>query len=102
VHALTLIGPHLNIPGIPRGWGRWRIGYRMLSQLWQSWQFNVWLGLASLAAGLAVISPCLLVPAWRRKLLRADLDIEGVGLIALVVALVAVGCYNYFGAGGGG
>lgn len=73
----------------------------MLGELWQSWQFNVWLGLASIGAGLVVVSPCLLVPSWRRKLLKADLDIEGIGLIALVVALVAFGTYNYVGAGSG-
>lgn len=73
----------------------------MLSQLWESWQFNLGLGLASLGAGLLVVSPCLLVPSWRRKLLRSNLDIEGVGLIALTVALAAVGCYNYISAGNG-
>ncbi len=73
----------------------------MLSQLWESWQFNFWLGMASLIAGLVVVSPCLLVPSWRRKLFQADLDIEGIGLIALALVLVAVGCYNYFGAGSG-
>ena len=69
----------------------------MLSQILDTWQFNFWLGLASLCAGLVVISPCLLVPSLRRKIVKADLDIEGVGLIALVVAIVAIGCYNYFG-----
>ena len=69
----------------------------MLSQLLDSWQFNFWRGLASLCAGLLVISPCLLVPSLRRKILKADLDIEAIGLIALVVAIVAIGCYNYFG-----
>ncbi|MCW0458296.1 hypothetical protein NB712_003392 [Xanthomonas sacchari] len=73
----------------------------MLSQLWESWQFNFWLDVVSLGAGLLVVSPCLLVPSWRRKLLRSNLDIEGVGLIALTVALVAVGCYNYVSAGNG-
>lgn len=73
----------------------------MLSQLWESWQFNLGLGLASLGAGLLVVSPCLLFPSWRRKLLRSNLDIEGVGLIALTVALAAVGCYNYISAGNG-
>ena len=68
----------------------------MLSELWESWQFNFWLGLASLGAGLIVVSPCLLVPSWRRKLLQADLDIESIGLLALMVTLVAVGFYNYF------
>ncbi len=69
----------------------------MLSQLLDSWQFNFWRGLASLCAGLLVISPCLLVPSLRRKILKADLDIEAIGLIALVVAIVTIGCYNYFG-----
>ncbi|WP_371180709.1 hypothetical protein [Xanthomonas sacchari] len=73
----------------------------MLRQLWESWQFNLGLGLASLGAGLLVVSPCLLVPSWRRKLLRSNLDIEGVGLIALTVVLVAVGFYNYVSAGDG-
>ena len=68
----------------------------MLDQLWNSWQFNVWLGLASLGAGLVVVSPCLLVPSWRRSILRSDIDIEGVGLIALTVVIVAIGFYNYF------
>jgi len=69
----------------------------MLSQLLDSWQFNFWRGLASLCAGLLVISPCLLAPSLRRKILKADLDIEAIGLIALAVAIVAIGCYNYFG-----
>ncbi|KRG80256.1 hypothetical protein ABB34_14635 [Stenotrophomonas daejeonensis] len=69
----------------------------MLSQLLDSWQFNFWRGLASLCAGLLVISPCLLVPSLRRKILKADLDIEAIGLIALVVGIVTIGCYNYFG-----
>ena len=73
----------------------------MLDALWGHWQFNFWLGLASLGAGLVVVAPCLLVPSWRRKILQADLNIEGVGLIAMTVALVAVGCYNYFGAANG-
>ncbi|HEY1136128.1 MAG TPA: hypothetical protein VGE64_01415 [Xanthomonadaceae bacterium] len=68
----------------------------MIDQLWNSWQFNVWLGLASLGAGLIVVAPCLLVPSWRRRILRSGVDIEGVGLIALVVVIVAIGCYNYF------
>lgn len=69
----------------------------MLSQLLDSWQFNFWRGFASLCAGLVVISPCLLIPSLRRKILKADLDIEAIGLIALVVAIVSIGCYNHFG-----
>ncbi|XQA65124.1 hypothetical protein ACM9XC_17045 [Xanthomonas sacchari] len=73
----------------------------MPSQLWESWRFNLGLGLASLGAGLLVVSPCLLVPSWRRKLLRSNFDIEGAGLIALMVVLVAVCFYNYVSAGNG-
>lgn len=67
----------------------------MFDYLLKSGQFNLWLGLASLGIGLAVVTPCLLVAAWRRKILRADLDIEGVGLILLAIIIVAIGCYNY-------
>lgn len=70
----------------------------MLQEIIGFWQFNVWRGLVSLAAGLVVVSPCLLVSSWRRRLLRSDVDIEDVGAIALVVLLVAVGCYHYVGA----
>lgn len=73
----------------------------MLSQISDIWQFNFWLGLASLCAGLVVVSPCLLFPTLRRRILQAELDIEGVGLIALAVAIVAIGCYNYFSGTGG-
>ncbi|WP_334178941.1 hypothetical protein [Pseudoxanthomonas sp.] len=69
----------------------------MAEQLVEFWQWQFWLGLISLGAGLAVIAPCLLVPSWRRRILKADLDIEGVGLITLVVAIIAAGCYNYIG-----
>ncbi|MFD0727585.1 hypothetical protein [Lysobacter brunescens] len=68
----------------------------MIDQFLNAWQFNVWLGLASLGAGLVVVAPCLLVPSWRRRILRSDVDIEGVDLIALTVLIVAIGCYNYF------
>jgi threonine/homoserine/homoserine lactone efflux protein len=68
----------------------------MIDQLLNSWQFNFWLGLASLGAGLVVVAPCLLVPSWRRRILRSDIDIEGVGLIALTVVIIAIGFYNYF------
>lgn len=72
----------------------------MLSQLLGTWQFNFWLGLASVLAGLVVISPCLLIPGLRRRILKANVDIEGIGLIALVFAIVVIGCYNRFGASG--
>jgi threonine/homoserine/homoserine lactone efflux protein len=68
----------------------------MIDQFLNSWQFNFWLGLASLGAGLVVVAPCLLIPSWRRRILRSDIDIEGVGLIALTVVIIAIGFYNYF------
>jgi len=73
----------------------------MLGQLLGSWQFNFWRGLVSLCAGLLAISPCLLVPSLRRKILKVAPDIEAIGLIALVVAIVAIGCYNHFGSASG-
>lgn len=78
-----------------------QVPYQMLGQLWDSWQLNFWLGLASLGAGLVVVMLFLLIPAWRRKFLRSGMDIEGVGLVALMVVIVAIGCYNYFGGGTG-
>lgn len=68
----------------------------MLDQLWHSWQHHFWLSLASIGAGLVVLAPCLLVPSWRRRILRSDIDIEGVGLITMVVVIAAIGFYNYF------
>jgi len=73
----------------------------MVDELWGFWQFNFWLGLASLGAGLLAVSPCLLVPSWRRKILQADMDIEGLGAIVLFIVMVAVGCYNYIGVADG-
>lgn len=68
----------------------------MINQIFDVWQFKLWLGLASLCAGLVAVSPCLLVPSLRRKILRADLDIESIGSVVLIAAVVAIGCYNYF------
>ena len=70
----------------------------MLHELLNWWQFNFWLGLASLAAGVAVISPFLLSKRFRKWLTRGDFDLEGIGLVALVLAVIAIGLYNYFSA----
>lgn len=59
-------------------------------------QFDFWRQVGSLAAGVIVLVPCLLVPSWRRKVLQRDLEVEMIGFIALIVLLVAVGCYNAF------
>ncbi len=71
----------------------------MFDQLVNSWKFDFWLGLASLVAGLIVISPLLLSSRFRKRAL--DFDLEAIGLFALVVLVVSIGCYNYFGAGSG-
>ena len=73
----------------------------MLDQLWHFTQFNFWRGLICLIAGTVVVAPCLLVPSWRRKIAKSDVDLEVVGLIALIVLIVAVALYNNFGAGSG-
>jgi hypothetical protein len=73
----------------------------MFAQFLEAWKFNFWLGLASLGIGLVVVAPCLLVPSWRRRILRSYVDIEGIGFIVLVVAIFAIGCYNHFGSGTG-
>lgn len=72
----------------------------MFDQLFDWWKFNFWLDLISLAVGLAIISPFLLSSTFRKRIARSNIDIEAIGLIALVVLVVAVGCYNYFGTGG--
>jgi hypothetical protein len=73
----------------------------MLSELLEWWQRHVLLGLLYLGVGVLVLAPLLLVPSWRKRLLRLDIDIEGVGLLALIALVVAIGCYNYFGSGAG-
>ena len=73
----------------------------MLKAIFDWWQFNFWLGTACLAAGIAVVLPFLLSKSFRKWFGRADIDLETVGLIALVVAVVIIGLYNHFGRSGG-
>lgn len=73
----------------------------MFEQFLNWWSFNFWLGLVSLITGLVIVSPFLLSKNFRRRILRSDFDIEAIGIVALVVAVIAIGCYNYFGAGSG-
>ena len=73
----------------------------MFEQLATWWQFNFWLSLASLGVGLAVVSPFLLSRTLRKRFMRSDLDLEAIGLLTIVVVIIAIGCYNYFGAGSG-
>jgi hypothetical protein len=55
-----------------------------------------WLDVACLTAGIAVVSPVLLSKSLRKRLARSDLDLEKIGLIALILGLVAIGVYNRF------
>jgi hypothetical protein len=73
----------------------------MFEQLLHWLQFNFWLSVASLGVGLAVVLPFLLNQSIRKKFLRADLDIEAIGLLTITVAIIAIGCYNYFRVGSG-
>lgn len=73
----------------------------MLSELFEWWQRHLLLGLLCVGVGVLVLAPLLLVPSWRKRLLRADIDVGGVGLLALFVLVVAIGCYNYFVGGAG-
>jgi hypothetical protein len=57
---------------------------------------GLWFDVACLAAGIAVVSPVLLSRSLRKRLARSDLDLEKIGLIALIIGLVAIGAYNRF------
>lgn len=69
----------------------------MSGRLLNAWQFNAGLRLASLVLGMAAVAPCFLPPGLRRGILRPDARIEDIGLLALVVVVVAIGCSNALG-----
>lgn len=74
----------------------------MLADIWQWIPFHTWLSLASLVVGSAVIAPLLLSRAFRQRVKGTGPDdVEGLGLALLVVAVVGIGLYNYFGASAG-
>jgi len=74
----------------------------MFKAIFDWWQFNFWLGTACLAAGVAVVLlPFLLNKSFRKWFDRSDIDLEVVGLIALVIALIVIGLYNHFGRSSG-
>jgi hypothetical protein len=68
----------------------------MLQQLWNWWQFNFSWGLACFLVGLAVISPFLVRRSFRKWLARKEFDLEGIGLIVIIVSITAIGIYNQF------
>ena len=73
----------------------------MFKAIFDWWQFNVWLGTACLAAGIAVVLPFLLSKSFRKWFVRSDIDLETVGLIVLIIAVVIIGLYNSFGLSSG-
>ena len=73
----------------------------MLKTIFDWWQFNFWFGTACLAAGIAVVLPFLLSKTFRKRFARSDIDLEAIGLIALVIAVIIIGLYNYFGRSSG-
>ena len=73
----------------------------MIDRLWNWMVLDFWRTVASFAAGVLIIATISLIPSFRKRLEKTDVDIEGIGMIALITAIVAVGCYNYFGSGSG-
>ena len=73
----------------------------MLDAIWHHMHYEFWRSLVCLCAGAAAVAPALLVPAWRRRIFRSDVDLEEIGLLVLVVLIVAIGCYNYLGSSNG-
>ncbi len=73
----------------------------MIETLWNWWVFDFWRSVASLAVGLLVIAPFFLIPSVRKRIKKSDIDIEAIGLLTIVAAIIGIGCYNYFGAGSG-
>jgi uncharacterized membrane protein (DUF4010 family) len=73
----------------------------MLKTIVRWWQFHFWLGTACLVAGIAVVSPFLPSKAFGKWFGRSDIDLETLGLVVLVVAVVIIGLYNYLGRSSG-
>lgn len=72
----------------------------MLKEMLDWWWRHFWLGLAATVVGLIAISPLLLSKRFRKWFSRSDLDLENLGLLLIVVAIVAIGVYNRLSAGG--
>jgi hypothetical protein len=71
----------------------------MLNAVIDFWRSGFWFDVACLAAGTAVVSPFLLSKSLRKRLARSDLDVEKIGLIMLILALVVIGACNRFSQG---
>lgn len=71
----------------------------MLNAVVDFWRSGFWFEVACFAAGIAVVSPFLLSRSLRKRIARSDLDLEKIGLIVLILALVVIGACNRFSQG---
>jgi hypothetical protein len=69
----------------------------MIDDIVHWWTLHFWYTTICLVAGAAVVSPFLFSTSFRRWFARRDIDVELIGLAALVVAIVSVGLYNTWG-----
>jgi len=72
----------------------------MIHEIWKWIEFNFWLASICLAVGLLTTLPLLLTKSSRRGFLRSGYEIETIGAVVLIVAIVLIGLYNRFGAHG--
>jgi hypothetical protein len=72
----------------------------MLHAFWDWTKFGLGFGLVCLVAGLVVTLPLLLVKPLQKSFSSSKYDVETIGVVALVVALLVIGLYNHFGADG--
>ncbi|SHL71947.1 hypothetical protein [Rhodanobacter sp. OK091] len=72
----------------------------MLHAFWDWTKFGLGFGLACLVAGLIVTLPLLLFKPLRKRFSRSNYDVETIGAVALLGALLVIGLYNHFGANG--
>jgi drug/metabolite transporter (DMT)-like permease len=72
----------------------------MATGLWDSltgaWNWHFWYGTVGLVAGAVVLAaPFVLSRRFRRWVDRSDVDIEHIGLLALIAVLLCIGIPHY-------
>jgi hypothetical protein len=72
----------------------------MIHEIWKWIEFNFWFTSICFAVGLLVTLPLLLAKSSRRRFLRSGYEIETIGAVVLIVAIVLIGLYNRLGAHG--
>jgi hypothetical protein len=72
----------------------------MIHEIWKWIEFNFWFGFVALAVGLLATLPLLLTKTNRKRFLRSGYEIEVIGAVVLIVAIVLIGLYNHLGAHG--